>query len=656
MKLRAIALSNIKHNLRKYAMYFFSLCFAVFTAYAFIGLMNNESVSFAYNADSRYKYLLMSFGLVIGVFVFFFMLNANNSFIRARKKEISMYSLFGMPSGKIGKLLFLETMIIGIAALVVGIGLGMFFSKFTAMVLIKMAIPEYSGEVTFSVNLTSMIITMGIFVAFFSALGLSGLRVINKFELVDLFKGEKVSEGKPKGSWILLIISLVLTGYGYYLATSADVMKVVNSTLIILALVILGTYLFFVGGFPKVINIIKRNKKSYYRPENLISVSSFAHRIRSVGTMMATIAVLSAVATTAIATGFTLYTNTEQNTYSMIGYDLYFYGNQEEVLDDIYKAFENNAAEVKDKLTVQRYIAYPKVEEIQLDDMIYFNREDLNFRVYSQSEYNNLINISKTDIKPVSLDGKYDALYVRTFIPTALLGKVVDIEVVFPSATATITKIQECSFLAFGSLNTLVLKDSLFEELLENGEILDYYGSKEDKLDKATVINYSKSMSKKLNEELNSILSGNTTYRLAYSGYSEGLRIFGLVRFIGFFMSAIVILMTASMLYFKQIMAAEEEKHLYRMLRKIGMDDKTQKKVVLKRLLPVFIIPLLVGIIHSIFAMKTADTLVFSDMIISGNSYLSVLGFSSVMYAFYALVYVAFYLIAKSQYMRVIKS
>ena len=102
-------------------MYFFSLSFSVFTAYTFLALMQNKYVLMAYTYDDRYKYMLMSFGIIIMVFVMFFLISSNNSFIKARKKEISTYSLFGMSNGRIGKLLFIETLIVGIVAIIVGI-------------------------------------------------------------------------------------------------------------------------------------------------------------------------------------------------------------------------------------------------------------------------------------------------------------------------------------------------------------------------------------------------------------------------------------------------------------------------------------------------------------------------------------------------------
>ncbi|MEL7658019.1 MAG: ABC transporter permease, partial [Bacillota bacterium] len=71
---------------------------------------------------------------------------------------------------------------------------------------------------------------------------------------------------------------------------------------------------------------------------------------------------------------------------------------------------------------------------------------------------------------------------------------------------------------------------------------------------------------------------------------------------------------------------------------------------------PVFFIPLVIGIVHSVFAMKTADTVVFSNMIPVENSYLTVLKFSGIMYLAYAAVYGIFYLVTKSQYERIVRN
>jgi putative ABC transport system permease protein len=140
IKLSTLAVRNIKRNFKRYVMYFFSLCFSVFTAYTFFALMENELVSNVFTYDDRYRALLLAFGIIIMVFVMFFLISSNNSFIKARKKEISTYSLFGMTNRKIGRLLFMETMIVGLTALALGIGIGIFFSKLIAMVLLDISL------------------------------------------------------------------------------------------------------------------------------------------------------------------------------------------------------------------------------------------------------------------------------------------------------------------------------------------------------------------------------------------------------------------------------------------------------------------------------------------------------------------------------------
>jgi len=654
MKLITLALRNIKLNLKKYVMYFFSMCFSVFTTFTFLSLMENEYVTMAFKYDVRYKTLLMSFGIIILVFVLFFLISSNNSFIRARKKELSTYSLFGMTNGMIGRLLFIETMLVGIAALSIGIAVGIFFSKLTAMFLLELSLSNFVGEVAFSIKPGSIIITDLIFLLIFCIMGLSGLRVISRFELVDLFKADKMAEGRSRGSIPMLVLSLLLIAAGYYLACFRRPEIVVLAAIPILILVITGTYLFFWGGLPRVLDMIKRNRTSYYRGTNLVSTSALSHRMKTIASVMATITVLSAVATTAIATGFTLYSNTRNNTYGNTGYDMYFFGGGEKLLDGIHEVFKRNNVKVTEEYTVNLYEASPGIETVMTGDRKHISDGDY-LRVYAQSDYNLLVSISKGSLEPVEIKPG-EALYLYPYsteaIESAMKGKILN----FTDKAVTITAVVRSGVGGFGAEHVLVLCDDEFTKLVENGGILEA-GGREKSYRQATVFNYEDSlMNGKLDAELRELLqSGAAGYRTACGLYNESMEMFGLICFIGFFMSAVFILMTASLLYFKQVMAAEEEKHQYRMLRKIGMDAQAEKAIIVRRLLPVFFIPLAVGILHSIFAMKTADTLVFSNIMSSGNSYLKVLAFSSVMYGAYGVVYGIFYLITKGQYARIVR-
>jgi len=654
MNLLTLALRNIRLNRKKYIMYVFSMGFSVFTVYTFLALMQNDYVKMAFQYDTRYTMILTSFGVIILVFVLFFLISSNNSFIRARKKEISTYSLFGMTNLRIGKLLFLETMLVGTATLAIGICSGIFFSKLMAMFLLDLCLTNFAGDISFTIDPTSIFVTALLFLVIFCLMGLTALSVIYKFELVDLFKADKISEGKQKGSVTVLILSLVLIAAGYIIASSKNSMVVVLGAIPILILVISGTYLFFWGGMPKVLGLIKRNKRVYYQGVNLISASAVSHRMKSIASVMATIAVLSAVAATAIATGFTLYSNAERNTYSNTGFDLVYYGGDAELQGEIHGVFEANHVKIDQEDTIDLYEADPKTETILVGEGKHLSAED-TFRVYSETEYNRLISASKTNLEPAKIpfgNAYYIFPYSQEGIESAMLG----LNLGFNKSDIQIIKVIRSSVPGFGLNHTLILNDQDYEALVRSNQIVA--SQMNGRAGTATVVTHEAALSnKKLNDELEAALTGKVErYKTAYGLYNESMETFGLICFIGFFMSGVFILMTASLLYFKQVMAAEEERHQYKMLRRIGMEDKAERQIIQRRLLPVFFIPLAIGIIHSVFAMKTADTVVFSNMIPVENSYLSVLGFSAIMYLAYAVVYGVFYLITKSQYGRIVRN
>lgn len=654
MNLLTLALRNIRLNRKKYVMYLFSMGFSVFTVYTFLALMHNEYVKMAFRYDKRYQMLLTSFGVIIMVFVLFFLISSNNSFIRARKKEISTYALFGMSNFRIGKLLFLETLLVGTATLAVGISAGIFFSKLMAMFLIDLCLSNFVGDVSFTIDPLSISVTAIMFYTIFCLMGLASFRVIYRFELVDLFKADKISEGKYKGSVTVLILSVALIAAGYIIASNSNPAVVVLGAIPILILVISGTYLFFWGGMPKVLSLIKRNKSVYYRGANLISTSAVSHRMKSIASVMATIAVLSAVAATAIATGFTLYGNAERNTYSNIGFDLVYYGGDETLKNKVDEVFAKNNVKINLEKSIKLYEAAPETKDIVVGTRQHLTDGD-PFRVYSETEYNALAAASKTNLKKVEIpagEAYYSYPITQDGIEDAMLG----LKLGFGEKNIRIATVGRTAVPCFGLDHTLILNDKDFETLQERGVIVS--SENNGRAEAAEIVNYDKALgSREVNDELAAVLEGGVDhYRTAFNLYNESMQIFGLICFIGFFMSGVFILMTASLLYFKQVMAAEEERHQYLMLRRIGMEDETERRVIRKRLLPVFFIPLAIGIVHSIFAMKTADTVVFSNMIPVENSYLSVLGFSAVMYLAYAAVYCLFYFITKSQYIRIIRS
>jgi|GEM_PF-715555 len=653
MKIRNLAASNIKHNMKNYTMYFFAMCFCVFTTYSFANLALSESVAEKIYYSINYKNMFIGFGVAIIVFVLFFLISSNNSFIRYRKKEISTYALFGMENRKIGQLLFFETISIGLVALIIGILLGIFFSKLMSMILLKMMLADYA-DVSFSIEPKSLIITSVVYLIIFCLMGLSGQRTINKFQLVDLFKGDRVSEKRTTGSYIMLIVSVLLIGYGYSLAIADDTYTVAKNMLSVIGMVVLGTYLFFVGGLQKILHLIKKNKGFLYNKSRLISVSLLSHKARTFATTMGTIAVLIATSVTAMAFGYTLYQSAESNAKEINSFDIWYYADNEGLENEIYSMLEKHGSEPVNTVKFQRYVSFPKGANMPEGNM-WFEYDDTSVMTYSESVFNEIVKAAQ-DSNP----------YIETTEGTALL-LYPDYYTEFQYDKPTLSfgnNIYPVDFVQvsnpynFGTVLTVVLHDNDYNKLYEQGYITKG-GEGHNEYWPFVGINYKNSLtSRVLAKDLTNLMKASDNvgmHRIMYNSYIEGMEIFGLICFIGYFICAVFILMSVSLLYFKQVAIGTEEISQYERLRKIGMDKEQESRVVRNRIAPVFFIPLLMGLIHSVFAMKGADSMIFSNMIITeGSSYLQVLKTSAVMYLIYSVIYLAFYFITKYKYVRVV--
>lgn len=652
MKLTTLAINGIRHNIRNYIMYFVAMCFCVFTTYTFSALTLSDSVSTKLGTSNNYKVTFIAFGIIILVFVFFFLISSNKSFIRYRKREISTYALFGMSNSKLAWLLFLDTIIIGIAALIVGILVGIFFSKLMVMLLLKMVMADFSGNIQFTIDPLAIAITLGVFLLTFLIMGLSGRRIISKFQLVDLFKGEKVSEGKTRGSMALLILSVILIMLGYIGALQQNPQTVFMLMIFVIIVVVIGTYLFFSGGLQKVLTLMKKNKRNLYKKNRLIPVSLFSHKVKTMAGTMGTIAVLVAVATTAIAFGYTLYQTAEGNTYENCSFDVRYSTGDETVNAEVKQVLVAHGLDIIDEVKQDRYVSTPKAENIP-NDIAFFFEDSRTINTYSESMYNQIAGLSKDSNPKLEVEkGKAYVVYPnymdinQTFrFNLDFSGNQIEAE----------TKNLPNTYSFGGWLMTMVLDDSDFDALVEKGEI-----AVNEDTNKSTFvgINYKNALSsREAAEALEDVIASRTgSYNIAYNHYIDQMSLYGLLCFIGYFICAVFIIMSASMLYFKQIVIGTEERRQYLMMRKIGMSAEEEKKVVRGRLIPVFFLPLIIGIMHSLFAMKAADTIIFSNMMYaSGSTFGKVLLASLVMYAVYTLVYTFFYLITKSQYKKTIR-
>jgi putative ABC transport system permease protein len=387
----------------------------------------------------------------------------------------------------------------------------------------------------------------------------------------------------------------------------------------------------------------------------MVSLAFLSYKVKTMATTMATIAVLVAVGTTAIAFGYTLYQNTEQYTYENNNFDCYYYSNDASLLSDVEGVLSQYGASVTDVAQFAGYLSKP-VFNVPSE---YVYNNDCYIITYSESSYNSIVSAAKSYNESVSV-AEGEALLIYSYDEGDVTGETASIQYGDEIFSATINTVNHVFNYGGDAPVGIVLNDADFNKLRAEGYIATSFAD-QDALTQVVGINYTDSLnSEELADALSSLLGERSDgYRVSYYMYSELLGDYGLLCFIGFFMCVVFILMTASMLYFKQISIATQEKVQYATLRKIGITDAEENQIVTKRLLPIFFLPLLLGIIHSVFAMKGADTIIFSNMIVvksTTSTFWSVLKTSGVMYAAYSLIYFLFYVLTKKQYKQTIRS
>src|SRR5690554_5388481 len=100
-----------------------------------------------------------------------------------------------------------------------------------------------------------------------------------------------------------------------------------------------------------------------------------------------------------------------------------------------------------------------------------------------------------------------------------------------------------------------------------------------------------------------------------YTAYEESRQTFGILIFIAGILGFVFILSTGSILYFKQMTEAEQEKKHYRTLRQLGFQVNDIMKGIIRKQLFVYLIPLGIGLIHAAFALNVGSVLIVASML-----------------------------------------
>ena len=651
MTLFSIAKKNILGNLKNYIIYFISMILSIVIYYAFVSLRYNDSVIKAIDNFTSLESIFIMSSMIIILFSLIFIFYSNAFFIRGRKKEIGLYSIVGIPKKTIGKMMFFENLIMGLISLVIGIILGLLFSRFFAMILINLI--DNSLSIDFSFSFKPILNTITVFLFIIILTSIKAYMTIYKFKLVDLFKNDNENLKMPINtqlSYLSAVISIIMLIISFYISTKQlpkNSFGIIIHMLLIIVNLIVGNYLLFNSCIPYILKLLKKYKKHFYKDINMISTSHLLYRIKGNINTLTITALLSALTISLFATVFSQYKSSNQLSknfapfsYTHLSKGSYYDNKIKEIIENdenhpVKYAFDIPVIEVDYMFKGPKNYSTPKLRIIP--ETVYNN---VSKALYNQNPIS-LSNNNALAIQPLFTDHS-DSDYKNSNINLDIKGTKYNFNL-SGMVTGRILTWDNPDFF-------IIIKDDIFNEIKKsiNPLVFKAYEVLDENDTKST-----SAILKSLNSTDTNIFSSskdNSQIFTYYEVYKKNLDESSLILFVVSFLGCVFSCATGSILYFKQLTDATENKDYYNILFKLGITKKEVYLSIVKQNLFIFAIPLFIALFDSIIILNFLTNFI-SNLI--GSSFIIPIFISLISFIF---IYFVYYILTVNTYNTIISN
>lgn len=630
-----LSLKNISKSIKDYAIYFFTLILGVATFYVF-NAIDDQSVMMKVSSTTAEIIKLMT-NVLSGVSVFvsiilaFLIIYASRFLIKRRNKEFGVYLTLGMSKKKISLILFIETLIIGIVSLIVGLGIGFLLSQLMSILVANMFEADLTRfQFVFSTN--ACIKTLIYFSIMYFVVMIFNTINISKCKLIDLMhsnkKSEKIKLKNPLLCTIVFIISCIALGFAYYQVTGGiEKMTNANSIFVPIGVGAISTFFVFWSLSGLLLKIFISMKNTYYKGLNSFTLRQFSSKINTMTFSMTIICLMLFITICVLSSALSMKNSLNKNVVEFSPKDIEISKPANVDLEDsdfTDKQIENYKLSFEEIFTKNGF-DFKKFKNIvyfslYADDYVtlkstlgtYYKTAKKNYPFLSyddyivlmkNSDYNNLannfnlekINLNSDQYAVVGnykkmIDIKNEALKRNTEI-------IVNQRIYLPKYKKAIN-----GFYEMGSqkseIGFIVLPDEALNEnqKISNKMVADYNGNQDD---------IEKDVTSFLNNTSNYIITFNTKKDIREASVGLG----AIVTFLGLYLGIIFLISCAAILALKELSESSDNVEKFVVLRKIGVDEQELNKALFKQIGIFFMFPLILAIIHSIFGVMFCNNI-----------------------------------------------
>ena len=321
--LMKLALRNVRRSVRDYAVYFVTLTLGVAVFYAFNAIGDSRVL---FEAQEGAANVLLSsgvsifdilaqvmtyFSVVMAVVLGFLVLYANRFVVRARKKEFGTYLLLGMSPRQVSSVVLMETLTVGVIALVVGLGLGFLISQaiaFATAGLIGVAISD--NHLLFSAH--SAQLTLGCFALIFAVVALFNAVQISRCKLATLLsansRNERMPVRNPIVCLIVFVLSCLILAKAYAELNLDGLVYFGEHFRTATALMLVSTLGLFWSASGFFILLIQRLRGAYFKGLAMFTMRQIAAKVNTAFVSLWTVSILLFFSIVVFSTGFSLAT------------------------------------------------------------------------------------------------------------------------------------------------------------------------------------------------------------------------------------------------------------------------------------------------------------------------------------------------------------
>lgn len=600
-----LAVTNIRKNSKTYFPYILASSATVMMFYNLLYLLLSKDVNSMHDSSTLSAVLGLG-SIVTGIFAFILLLYINSFLIKRRKKEFGLFNILGMEKKHIARIMLLETVMIGLLCIGLGLIAGVLFSKLALLLLLK--ILAMNASFGFEVPLRAVSITVILFGAIFLINLVYNVFQVHVSKPIELLKGGNVGEKEPQTKWLIALTGAAALGGGYFIAlTVKSPLAALNLFFVAVILVIIGTYCLFTAGSIAVLKALRRNKRFYYRTNPFIAVSGMIYRMKQNAAGLASICILATMVIVMVSSTVSLYIGLEDALRTNYIREISVSASNV-TYDDIKQVDDAIAETVKIRgLSIHNPIRLRYASEAAVQDgnaftgvrsagfsssglsMLMFITAEEYHRIegvsVELSEGEALVYIVKGKLPGETLDFGGYSLNIR-----GRLDKMETIEEFSPLKNSMLAQSYVIVTADEQDLNRARQALNEGEEWLPGFQYNYLFDTKADRKAQADLVSSLQYVMRDLSVHV--FVEGREASK------NEFISLYGVLFFLGLFLGALFILGTVLIIYYKQISEGYDDKERFAIMSKVGLSRGEIKKTIRFQVLSVFFLPLIMAVIH----------------------------------------------------------